>query len=119
MKKLSDYKDDDAILLWGDLFEPVMKILASPAVAEAMKTGNLIKIAQAFLKDNVKEAKECLLLIDDTPIDGINMMTRLVSFIGDLVQSEEFGSFFKSAEPEKTENVSSGSAMVSTEEKGK
>lgn len=114
MKRLSDYKDEEAIVLWGDLFEPIMKILADPAVVKAMKSGEVVKIVKAVLKEKAKEAKECLLIIDDTPINGINMVTRLTGLITDLIQSEEFGSFFNFAEQEKKELVSSGSATGNT-----
>lgn len=119
MKRLSDYKDEDAIILWGDLFEPIMKILADPAVVEAMKGGEVTKIVKTVLKEKAEEAKECLLIIDNTPINGINMITRLTGLITDLIQSEEFGSFFKSAEQEKTVRVSSGSATENTVEEDK
>ena len=114
MKRLSDYKDEEAIGLWGDLFEPIMKILADPAVVEAMKSGKVVKIVKAVLIEKAQEAKECLLIIDDTPIDGINMVTRLTGLITDLIQSEEFGSFFNYAGQEKKELVSSGSATGNT-----
>ena len=50
MKKLSDYKGDDAILLWADLLEPITAIISDKKVAVAVRSGkNKILIAKEII----------------------------------------------------------------------
>lgn len=117
MKKLSDYKDEDAIELWGDMLEPMMQILGDKQVADALKTGKPpLIIAKTIIKSHKDEAKEIMLMIDDTPIDGVNFVARLVSVVMDFVKNESLKDFFKSAGQGKTDAESIGSVMENTED---
>lgn len=120
MKKLTDYIGDEAIELWADLLEPLTKILGDKKVADVIQSGKpKMLIAKEILKEHSEEAKEILLRIDDTPIDGLNIVVRLVAVLADIGQSEEIKSFFGYAEQAKTDKKSSGSPMVSIVDDGK
>ena len=56
-----------------------------------------------------KEAVEILLRIDNTPIDGLNIIIRLVNLIADIGQNEEISGFFGYAEQDQKAKGSSGS----------
>lgn len=118
MKKLSDYQGDDAIELWADLFEPLMQILGDKQVQAVVQSGKpKLFIAKEILKSHKTEAKEILLRIDPEPINGLNIILRLIALIADIGENDEIKSFFGYAEQEKMGNESSGFAMVNTEEK--
>lgn len=118
MKKLSDYKGDDAILLWGDLLEPITAILSDKNVAQVVKSGkSKIFIAKEILTSHKSEMLQVLQRIDDTPVDGLNLLLRVGELLTELGESEEMRSFFGFAERVETDNGSFGSVTESTEEK--
>lgn len=118
MKKLSDYKDEEAIELWGDLIEPISNILNDKNVADVIKSGKpKMIIAKEILKNHSDEAKEILLRIDNSPIDGLNLIVRLVALLADIGKNPDIKDFFGYAVEVKTENEISGSPTVNTEEK--
>lgn len=110
MKKLSDYKGDEAIELWADLIEPMAKILSDDGVQNTIKSGkSKMMIAKEILKTHKDDAVEILLRIDPEPIDGLNIILRLIALLADIGQNEEIKGFFGFAEQVKAENESIGS----------
>ena len=115
MKKLSDYQGDEAIELWADLIDPIAVILANDNVQKIVQSGKpKLLIAKEILKTNKKEAVEILQRIDPEPVDGLNIVLRLVNIINDIGQNEEVKSFFGYAEQEQTVEESSGSPTENT-----
>lgn len=98
MKKLSDYEGDEAIELWGDLIEPITKLIADDEVQKIYKSGMpKVKIASEILKVHPGEVKEILQRIDPEPINGLNVVTRFVSLLVDFSTVPELKDFFESA----------------------
>ena len=117
MKKLSDYQGAEAIELWADLLEPCTEILTSQEVKDAFANRlPVIEMAKAVLKAKPKEAEKILLTIDSTPVNGVNILTRLMALINDLLADENSAAFFGFAAQATGANESSGSAMASTGE---
>jgi C-terminal processing protease CtpA/Prc len=120
MKKLSDYKNDAAIDLWADLIDPLSAILTDNKVREAIQSGkSKMDIAKEILKGHKKESVKIMLRIDDTPIDGLNLVLRLVDIIADIGSNEEIKGFFGYAGQAQTESESSGSHTANTGAKEK
>ena len=119
MKKLSDYSGDEAIELWADLLEPLNGILGDEKVREVVTSGkSRLIIAKEILKTHKKEATEILLRVDPEPINGLNIILRLIALLADIGQNDEIKSFFGYAvQTQATEEESSGFATESTEEK--
>lgn len=116
MKKLSDYVGEDAIDLWADLLEPLTKILGDKNVQNVVQSGKpKMIIAKEILSSHKKEAMEIMMRIDDEPIDGLNIILRLVALLSDIGENEEIKSFFGYAEKVTEENRSSGFVTESTE----
>lgn len=116
MKKLSDYKQEEAIDLWMDLLDPIGNILQNEKVKwEYKKGGNRIKVAQRIIKECREDAVKIMLRIDPTPIDGLNIIIRLVDLIMEFEQSEDLKDFFGSAGM-RTDGESSGNATENTED---
>lgn len=113
MKKLSDYRDEEAIEVWADIVEPLSIIMTDKEVKETWQKGvTIFSISKIILKRHAKEVKEILLAVDDTPINGINIFQRLISFMQDLLTRDDSKGFFSFAEP-KEEKESFGSATES------
>lgn len=116
MKKLSDYTGEEAIDLWADLMDPAATILADKEIAAIMKSKVApIRIVHKILKTHKKEAIQILTRIDDTPVNGLNAVTRLLALIGELMEDETAKGFF-GMQGQKTDSTSSGSGTESTEE---
>lgn len=116
MKKLSDYKGDEAIDLWADLLDPLTDILGDKSVAEIVRSGRpKMTIAKEILKNHKSDAVKILLRIDDTPINGLNIVFRLVAVLSEIGESEEVKAFFGYAEQAKTAKEFSGSVTENTE----
>ena len=108
MRKLSDYKDDEALDLWMDLLDPLTVILTDEKVREVIKSGQpRIAIAKELLKLHKKETVEIMLRIDPEPIDGINIILRLVALLADIGSVKEIRDFFGYAAEAKTSEESS------------
>lgn len=116
MKKLSDYKGEEAIELWADLIDPLTTILSDKEFTSGLKGKATLKMASEILKKYSHEAMEILTRIDPEPIDGMNMLLRLVALLADIGANKEVIAFFGSAEQEKEGSESSGSAMENTED---
>ena len=116
MKRLDDYKGDEAIELWADLLDPISNILADPEVRKVIQSGkSAIKIAQTILKKHKIDATDILLRIDDSPITGMNVILRVVNLLEEFSENEEIKSFFGFAELTKQTNELPISAMENTE----
>ena len=117
MKKLSDYTGDEAIELWADMLEPINNILADTRVAETVKSGkSKMMIAKEILKTHPAEARAILQRIDPAPIDGLNIILRLVAVLSDIGANDEIKSFFGYAEQqEQISEEYGGSPTESTE----
>lgn len=116
MKRLTDYEGEEAIDLWADLLDPISTIINDKNVANVIRSGaSRIAIAQEILKNHKKETIQILLRIDQEPVNGLNLVVRLVEILADIGNNEEIKPFFGLSAQEKMEEESSGSAMVNTE----
>ena len=119
MKKLSDHKGEEAIAMWADLLEPFASIVNDEQVQKAVTSGeNRILIAKQILDSHKKEATEILLRIDETELNGLNILIRLANILQEIGESEELKSFFGYAGQVMMGNESSGSATESIEGEG-
>lgn len=120
MKRLSDYEGEEAILLWGDLLDLFTDMLANKEVADSFRQRKpALLTAKLILKECPKQASEILLRIDNTPLNGVNILTRLVGVISEMVQDPELQAFFGLSAEAKKEETHTGSATEITEEEEK
>ena len=115
MKRLSDYKGEEAIELWADLLEPLTEIFGDKVVqASLLGGGSVLSKAKNILSTHKKAAADILLRIDPEPLNGLNIIARLVSLINEFQESGYFGDFFESASQETTESEFSGDVTENT-----
>ena len=118
MKRLSDYQGEEALALWGDLLEPISEILTDAEIQRVVKAGSApIVVAKTILKNHKKEAHEIMLRVDPEPLDGLNIIVRLVNLLAEIGKRDDIKAFFGYAAQEKVESTSTGSATENTEEK--
>lgn len=98
MKKLSEYKDDEALDLLADIVEPAAAIFADKNVKEAFRSDNKFKAAKAIIKTHKKEIIEILARLNNTPVEEYhcNIFT-LPAVILQILQDQELVDFFSSA----------------------
>ena len=117
MKRLSDYKGEEAVDLWVDLLDLMSDILKDKKVAELVRSGKpKIELAKGLLKLHKSDVIRVMERIDDTPVDGLNIITRLVVLISEIGEDETVRSFFGYSEQANKGRESSISAMENTEE---
>ena len=117
MKRLSDYKGEEAIELWANLLDPFVAIVGDKKIAGIIRSKKPpLEIARQVLKQYKKEAEQILLTIDDTPLDGFNIVVRLVDLFNEIATNDTMTRFFASQAEDKKRRKSSGSAMANIEE---
>ena len=117
MKRLSDYKGEEAIELWADLLDPFVAIVGDKKIAGIIRAKKPpLEISREVLKRYKKEAEQILLTIDDTPLDGFNIIVRLIDIFNEILTNETMKRFFESQAEAKKRRKSSSSATASTEE---
>lgn len=118
MKKLSDYTGKEAIELWADLFDPLTVILTDDEIRKDMTSANvvLMDVAKKTLKKYPDEMFEILGRIDDDEINGANVLNKIIILLAELKYGDRVSAFFNSAEREKSDGESSGSATENIED---
>ena len=120
MKKFSDYQGEEAIELWADLLEPIALILADKEIKNSYQSGEpKLLIAKKIINLHKAEAVSILTRIDPTPINGLNLITRLLNILSEIEETDELKDFFDTGEQAKTEKESSGSVTANTGAKEK
>lgn len=116
MKKLSEYKNEEAIELLADIMEPVSEILADDEVKNTYRSGaNKIALVKVILKHHSKQVVDILAILDGIPREEYkcNVVTLPIKLI-EIFNDEELTSFFESQSQILGEELS-GSVTENTE----
>lgn len=119
MKRLSDYEGEEAIDLWVDLLDPMIQIVGDKKIAGMLRAKKpIILTAKEIIKEYKAEAEQILLRIDPTPLNGLNLLIRMVELLTEIGKDETIQSFFgSSADAKKLKSeTSSSSAMENIED---
>lgn len=117
MKKLSDYQGEAAIDLWADLMDTASVIISDPKVRKKT-SGSKVELAKTMLKLHKKEVCKILLRIDDTPVNGLNVLVRLLEILEEAFSDPYLSDFFGMQSQNAPEEFS-GSATENTKAKGR
>ena len=118
--KLSEYKNEDAIELLGEIIEPVTKIMGDSELKEILSDqsnkNKKLTIVSFILKKHKSEVIEILAKLDGKKVDEYecNIFT-LPMKVMEILNDEELQLFFKSQVDEIVKE-GTGSAMANTEE---
>ena len=114
--KLSEYKNEKAIEILGQMIAPISSILADEKVKKAYANGeDKLGFVQALLTNHPKEIVQILAILDDTPVDEYEVsLTTLPKKVLEIINDEALQDFFES-QGQNLEWTSSGSATANTE----
>lgn len=117
MKKLSEYKDEEALDLLAEILEPVTEIIADKEVVEEFMKKSRIAGVITAIKKHKKAIIQCLAAMDGVPVEEYhcNILTLPKTLLA-IINDKDFLTFFKSQSQEFMDEESSGSAMESGED---
>lgn len=116
MKKISDFKNEDAVDLLAGIFEPVTSIFGDPEIIKASEENiPQVKLVSLVLKRHKKEIVEILATMDGVPVEEysctpVTILTKILS----LTNDKELVAFFAS-QSQTAFQTPSGSVMENTE----
>lgn len=115
MKKLSEYKNEDALDLLADIMEPVAYIFADKEFVKKAQENKLSAIKHV-MKKHSKNILSIIARLEGVPVEEYKCTIFSLSLaIMNLFNDPELMDFFKS-QGLKINNESSGSAMENTGE---
>ena len=122
MKRLSEFKGEDALDVLADIMIPLSAIFADPDMKDIGKdkSKTIAEVIQPMIKNHKKELIQILARLNEQSEEEYKASMSLLSLPKDvlsLVNDPEVQSLFPSQI--QITNASSGSAMESTEAKGK
>lgn len=98
MRKLSEYKNEEALDVLADIIDPVVEILADKGISKLrnMKVPKL-KLAQYVIKNHKESVLRILARLNDTPYEEFecNIFTLPMQIL-ELLNDEELLNFFNS-----------------------
>lgn len=120
MKKLSEFKDEHALDLLADVFDPVMSIFSDKNFLSAIDSDNRLSAVRIALRDHKHAVMKILAAMDGVPVSQYhcNVFTlpiRLAELISEIMEEPELMAFFSSAS-KKEQVTPSGSTTENTEE---
>lgn len=113
MRKLSEYKDDEAIELLADILDPVCSICADKEVVESMSKSK-IEFMRTCMKSHPADIRRIMSVLEGVPYEEYHMGVfdipiKLVEILNDV----DLMSFFQS-QGQMVLNDNSGSATENT-----
>ncbi len=116
MKKISEYKNEDALDLLADLIEPATEIFSDKEIQKMRKEGKApLKIAKVVLKKHKGSLMELLAALHGCEVSELELtIPQIVSDLALLLKDSELVEVFQS-QGQKKGSTSSGSATESTE----
>jgi hypothetical protein len=120
MKRLSDYKGADAIILMGDLMESFKEIFGNPEVQKLKKGTPVFTILGTVLKSDPSTIIRMAAKVRDVATEEIETSWTVSEFFdlfGELYNSMEIRELFMSrSQASRTPPASTGSAMENIED---
>lgn len=120
MKKLSEYKDEEALDILADLIEPVVRVFSDETIINALRGGNRPAAIKNAIKSHKQDVMEILAILEGVPVAEYhcNVLTLPAKLI-ELLNDDELMRLFTSQAQETAEKMSSGPVMevIQAEEK--
>lgn len=97
MKKLSDFRDEEAIIVVGELLDPILCILQDVSNKDVELSGNYFKVFSDIFKNSPKEMMRIFAILDGKdPKTYSCTATEVMANIVSLVSDAELISLFTS-----------------------
>lgn len=121
MKRLSDYKNEEALDLLVDIIEPASELMSdsdSVALLYSKKPGDRMKGVTQMIKGHKRAVMQILAALEGVPVDQFECgFFTLPARLLEVLNDKELLSFFTDQQMNNTETHSS-SAMENTEDHG-
>ena len=116
MRKLSEYKDEEALDILAELLEPAINIMGDGKIINLLRSGEKIKAVKSAIKDYKDDVITIMAILEETPKEQFhfNMLTlpmQLLTIFNDPVLIDFF-----SSQAETISEMSSGSATENTKD---
>ena len=113
--KLSEIKNEQAIEVLADMFDPIIEIASDEKVVSAARGDNKVLMVKYILKEHSRAVFELMALSEGVPVDEYECdVLTLPMKILDLFNRPELSFLFQS-QGQKMDETSFGSAMENTE----
>lgn len=98
MKKLSEYKNEQAIEIMAKLISPLARVFTNAKVKAVYNAGaSKIEFIQTLLTECPHEIIETLAILEDTPVDKYEVsFVALPGKLLEILNDEELSDFFES-----------------------
>lgn len=98
MKKLSDYKGEDALDLIADLIEPCVEIFGDKEIQSELENGQFtVKVVKKIFKKHKKELIEILAVLNEVEPSEFNYGAfEIINMAMQMLEDEELIDFFDS-----------------------
>lgn len=117
--KINEIKNEQAIEILADMFDPIVEIASDEKVVSAARGSNKILMVKHILKDHSRAVFELMALSEGVAVEEYECdMFTLPMKLLDLFNRPELNFLFQS-QGQKTEKTSFGSATENTEEEEK
>lgn len=120
MRKLSEFKDDEALELLADLLEPCTNLVSDGEFTAGYKNPKTrVKTLSNVLKNHKNDIVTILARMNETPVEEYHYnVGSLMSDFFTLMTDQDFMAFFGLSAPQaKKRKKPSGSATANTAEK--
>ena len=116
MRNLSDYRDEEALDLLAELFEPMAKFFMDDEFVKTFDSGNRLWAVKVAIKNHKPEVMQILAAMEGVPVEEFhcNIMTLPIRLY-QLITTPEIAGFFTSVAMKSSER-SSGSVTGNTGE---
>ena len=116
MKKLSEYKNEEALEMLAELIDPCAEVFGDDDFKKGATTNNFALAAKAMCKNHPKATIKILSVLDGVPVDKYecNLLTLPMRVI-ELLNDPELLAFF-TYQGQSEDEADSGSVTENTEE---
>ncbi|MDE6763722.1 MAG: hypothetical protein K2J73_08600 [Oscillospiraceae bacterium] len=119
MKKISEYKNEEALDLLADIIEPAAAIFSDKNIAELMRGKKKMAAVSAAIKSHKQEVIKILARLNDTPVEEYQCnIFSLPTALLEILNDEGLLGFF-TASVRKNTKTSGGNPTENTEESEK
>lgn len=95
MKKLSEYKDREAIEILAKILAPVVTVFGDKAIAQELVRGNKLKSIQMSMEKYPDEIFKLLATLEGVPVEQYHCsVTSIPKMLLEMMEDEDLTSFF-------------------------
>jgi hypothetical protein len=109
MRKISDYRDEDALDLLADIMEPAVEILADETVRKTFESENRMKLASVAIKGHKEAVMQILARLEGVPREEYHCtIFTLPAVVLEVLNDQELLGFFTAQARTMSTAASSG-----------